>query len=120
VVTDAAGRAHTSELLPSLKAIMFGDLLTTAATMNVTSEVPHHPGPSDVVALMLTSGSTGKPKAVVLRHSTILSSCRGKTAHHGTSSNTPLFNWIAFDHVASLTEIHVHALLIDAPCVFLT
>jgi long-subunit acyl-CoA synthetase (AMP-forming) len=117
VVTDVAGRAHTSDLVPSLKAIMFGDLLTTAATLNVASKTPYRPSPSDAVALMLTSGSTGKPKAVMLRHSTVLSSCRGKAATNGTSYKTPLFNWIAFDHVASLTEIHIHALLIDAPYV---
>lgn len=60
------------------------------------------------------TGSTGQPKAVVLRHAQIISSCRGKLAHHLTSHQSRFLNWIAFDHVACLTEIHIHALLANA------
>jgi long-subunit acyl-CoA synthetase (AMP-forming) len=60
------------------------------------------------------SGSTGKPKVVPLRHDQILASCSGKSNHHRTSSESRFLNWIAFDHVASIIEIHIHALLIDA------
>jgi acyl-CoA synthetase (AMP-forming)/AMP-acid ligase II len=66
---------------------------------------------ADPVALMLSSGSTGAAKAVVLRHSHLLSSCYGKVATHHTTSLTNFLNWISFDHVASLSEIHLHALL---------
>jgi acyl-CoA synthetase (AMP-forming)/AMP-acid ligase II len=70
------------------------------------------------VAITITDrfnlGSTGKPKAVALRHGQILASVSGKSKHHGTSSASRFLNWIAFDHVASIIEIHIHALLIDA------
>ncbi|EKM78142.1 hypothetical protein AGABI1DRAFT_61174 [Agaricus bisporus var. burnettii JB137-S8] len=63
---------------------------------------------------MLTSGSTGNSKAVVLRHSNFLSSVRGKIKHHASSSSSRFLNWIAFDHVACVSEIHLQALLVDA------
>ncbi|THH29961.1 hypothetical protein EUX98_g4225 [Antrodiella citrinella] len=68
------------------------------------------PKPSDTVCLMLTSGSTGNSKGVPLRHSNMLSSVRGKSKHHGTTSSSKFLNWIAFDHVACVTEVHLHAL----------
>jgi acyl-CoA synthetase (AMP-forming)/AMP-acid ligase II len=94
-----------------LKCLVLEDLPASADS----HASPHQAQPSDAVAFMLTSGSTGKPKAVVLRHSNFIASCAGKAKHHGTSSETPFLNWIAFDHVASLSEIHIHALLVDAP-----
>ncbi|KAJ6507800.1 hypothetical protein C8R47DRAFT_58524 [Mycena vitilis] len=72
------------------------------------------PCPQDPVCYVLTSGSTGKPKVVALRHTQILASCSGKSKHHRTSSASRFLNWIAFDHVASIIEIHIHALLVDA------
>lgn len=74
----------------------------------------YHPSPNDPVCFMLTSGSTGNSKAVVLSHSNLLSSIRGKSLHHGTSFQSRFFNWIAFDHVACVTEVHLHALQVNA------
>ena len=72
------------------------------------------PSPSDTVCLMLTSGSTGNSKGVVLSHSNLLSSVSGKIPHHGTSDASKFLNWIAFDHVACVSEVHLHALKADA------
>lgn len=59
---------------------------------------------------MLTSGSTGNAKAVCLRHGQILSALDGKSRHHGTCRDDVSFDWIGLDHVASLCEIHLHAM----------
>ncbi|KAI4123069.1 MAG: hypothetical protein LQ338_005465 [Usnochroma carphineum] len=61
--------------------------------------------------LMLTSGSTGNAKAVCLRHSQLLRSIRGKSEHHGTNKSDTFLNWIGLDHVANLTESHLHSML---------
>lgn len=60
--------------------------------------------------LMLTSGSTGNPKAVPLTVPQILSSVRAKGKALKTNEKWVLLNWIGLDHVANLTEIHLHAL----------
>lgn len=65
--------------------------------------------PEDVAVLMLTSGSTGSAKAVPLRHEQLRAAVKGKSAHHGTVTGDVFLNWIGMDHVASLTEIHLHA-----------
>lgn len=72
------------------------------------------PSSDDIVCLMLTSGSTGNSKAVALRHSNLLSSIRGKIKHHGTTSSSRFLNWIAFDHVACVSEVHLQALEANA------
>ena len=61
--------------------------------------------------LMLTSGSTGNAKAVCLRHGQLLRSVEGKSKHHNTSRSDTFLNWIGLDHVANLTETHLHAIL---------
>lgn len=60
--------------------------------------------------LMLTSGSTGNAKAVCLRHGQLLKSIKGKALHHGTNGSDSYLNWIGLDHVANLTETHLHAM----------
>ena len=67
-------------------------------------------GSDDAAVLMLTSGSTGSCKAVPLSHIQILNSLRGKSSHHGTLLSPTFLNWIGLDHVANLTEIHLHAM----------
>ena len=68
----------------------------------------------DIAVLMLTSGSTGNAKAVGLRHRQILEAVKGKSLHHGTRSSDVFLNWIGLDHVANLTEIHLHAMSLAA------
>ncbi|KAF5879006.1 putative thioesterase domain protein [Botrytis fragariae] len=64
--------------------------------------------------LMLTSGSTGNAKAVRLTHGQILASVEGKSKAHSTRGQLPFLNWIAFDHVACVSENHLHALWVGA------
>ena len=75
---------------------------------------PVAPKQDDLAVLMLTSGSTGNAKAVALRHVQVLESLKGKAAHHGTRSSDVFLNWIGLDHVANLTEVHLHAMSLAA------
>jgi len=63
---------------------------------------------------MLTSGSSGQAKAVSLTHRQIITALRGKSKYHETSGNSVFLNWIGMDHVANLTEVHIHAMLLGA------
>lgn len=67
---------------------------------------------------MFTSGSTGNAKAVVLRNSQIKAAVAGKISHHGTRKSDVFLGWVALDHVASLCQIHLHALALGARQVF--
>ena len=67
-------------------------------------------GNDDLATLMLTSGSTGVPKAVCLGHSQIISAVVGKLSLRELPVGKPFLNWIALDHVASVTEIHLTAM----------
>lgn len=67
-----------------------------------------------IFALMLTSGSTGHAKAVVLRHGQVVSALNGKSAYHQTTGDDVFLNWIGMDHVANLTEIHLHSMYLGA------
>ena len=68
----------------------------------------------DIATLMLTSGSTGNAKAVGLRHGQILQAVSGKSKFNGTTAEDVFLNWIGMDHVANLTEIHLHAMFLGA------
>ncbi|KAJ7186458.1 acetyl-CoA synthetase-like protein [Mycena filopes] len=113
LVTTSTLEPKVAPLDPLLRTYTLAELdNNTTATVNPTPV--RSPSPDDAVCYVLTSGSTGKPKVVALRHAQILASCAGKSAHHHTTSASRFLNWIAFDHVASIIEIHIHALLIDA------
>ncbi|KAF9889636.1 hypothetical protein FE257_007144 [Aspergillus nanangensis] len=80
----------------------------------------------DAAVLMLTSGSTGSAKAVPLGHGQLLAAMRGKRSLHNTEARDIFLNWVGLDHVASLCEIHLHALSlgseqvhVPAPMLFL-
>ncbi|KAF7346987.1 Acetyl-CoA synthetase-like protein [Mycena venus] len=116
MVTTSALASKVATLDPQLTTYTLAQLddnITQDRTPLVLAPA-QSPCPENPVCYVLTSGSTGKPKAVALRHAQILASCSGKIKHHRTSSTSRFLNWIAFDHVASIIEIHVHALLIDA------
>ncbi|KAL2037267.1 hypothetical protein N7G274_009956 [Stereocaulon virgatum] len=89
---------------------------TTSSDMIPLRTFPagHDKVPEDLAVLMLTSGSSGAAKAVCLRHGQIIHATYGKTTFHETSSKDVFFNWIGLDHVANLTEIHLHAMLLGA------
>ena len=91
---------------------------TISTTTTTATAAPTYPGASkketELAALMLTSGSTGNAKAVCLRHGQLISAVQGKSAYHGTHSSDTFLNWIGLDHVANLTEIHLHAMSLAA------
>ena len=68
----------------------------------------------DLAVLMLTSGSSGNPKAVCLQHGQIVHALKGKIASHQTKQEDRFLNYIGLDHVANLTEIHLHAMYLGA------
>lgn len=74
----------------------------------------HSAQSSDAAALMLTSGSTGNSKAAVLTHGNILASMAGKAERQRMTPQDIALNWISFDHVAALLEIHLVALYAGA------
>lgn len=69
---------------------------------------------ADVAILMLTSGSTGNAKAVELTHQQLLMSVTGKAGIHSTKRAGVFLNWIGLDHVAAMTEAHLHAMLMGS------
>lgn len=78
------------------------------------SPIIHQSKLDDLAFLMLSSGSTGSPKAIELTHKNILCSLHGKAAMTGVNANDTVLNWIAYDHVASLTESHFLPLFVGA------
>ncbi|KAF8079199.1 acetyl-CoA synthetase-like protein [Lyophyllum atratum] len=104
------------ELVPSFKSISVSQLNAVVTNQAAYPEVFPHKQPSgdDIVCFMLTSGSTGNSKAVGLRHSNLLSCVQGKIKHHKTTSSSRFLNWIAFDHVACVSEVHLQALRADS------
>ncbi|KAI0121239.1 hypothetical protein BJ170DRAFT_645580 [Xylariales sp. AK1849] len=67
-----------------------------------------------IAFMMLTSGSTGGAKAVEISHAQVLAALQGKVQKLETSGNDTFLNWIGFDHVACVTEIHLHAMTVCA------
>ncbi len=107
----------TEELLPefagwdSLRLKAIGELRMTPTSRSKGSALKGYQKASDEVAvLMLTSGSTGNAKAVGLTNKQILHAVVGKSQHHQTTEDDVFLNWTGLDHVANLTEIHLHAL----------
>lgn len=68
----------------------------------------------DPAIFMLTSGSSGNAKAVCLRYGQLLDALHGKSKHHGTTPDDTFLNWIGMDHVANLSEVHLHAMSLGA------
>jgi acyl-CoA synthetase (AMP-forming)/AMP-acid ligase II len=69
---------------------------------------------ADPAVLVLTSGSTGNCKAVVLTHANLLASMAAKAARQRLTASDVTLNWIAFDHVAALLEVHMVSLYVGA------
>ncbi|MCJ1461651.1 hypothetical protein MMC07_000248 [Pseudocyphellaria aurata] len=83
------------------------DLVKAAKVMKTKSR-------DDPAIFMLTSGSSGNAKAVCLRHGQLLDALQGKSKHHGTTPDDTFLNWIGMDHVANLSEVHLHAISLGA------
>ena len=97
--------------LEIIEKIGQGSSMANGFTLHSSSGPGLSNHPEDIAVLMLTSGSTGHAKAVCLRHGQILRSIEGKSKHHGTDGSDIFLNWIGLDHVANLTETHLHAML---------
>lgn len=94
---------HTIEALPSSKPLVG---FQSPPLIPVKSDRP--------AVLMLTSGSTGNAKAVPLDTPQMINSIRGKSESWNSTTSSVLLSWIGLDHVANLTEIHLHAMLLGA------
>ncbi|KAF3931630.1 hypothetical protein ABW20_dc0104017 [Dactylellina cionopaga] len=112
----------TNDLIPEFSGVPG---LRTLSTNEIESQQLEKPGEAlefpgisktenDLAVLMLTSGSTSNPKAVCLKNGQLLASMKSKSAGHGTNHNDVFLNWIGLDHVANLTQIHLHAMSLAA------
>ncbi|KAG1782307.1 atromentin synthetase [Suillus placidus] len=98
-----------------LEIHLFSELKLSAEKFTVAADwVPYEAQPDDDAILFLTSGSTGFSKAVVHTHRTILAACRAKGQNYGLTSESQVFNWVGFDHVAGSLEMHITPLLYGA------
>ena len=116
--------AHVEELLDGPVMVATQSLLQRLAELSAVdldelrAAVPatrfHEAALQDPAALMLTSGSTGNAKAVVLTHGNLLASMAGKQQRQQMSASDVTLNWISFDHVAALLEVHLVSLYVGA------
>lgn len=120
IIADDETIQGVIELIPTFKFISLSRLNRVKIDFSANADVfpQKHIKDDDIVCFMLTSGSTGNSKAVSLRHSNLLSSIQGKIKHHKTTSISRFLNWIAFDHVACVSEVHLQALKADATWAF--
>ncbi|KAG5730175.1 hypothetical protein E4T56_gene11710 [Termitomyces sp. T112] len=111
-ISDLSTLKAITELSPTSRTINVEILLGVSdPSVDLSQIYPRRQAsPSEAVALMLTSGSTGHSKGVVLTNSNILSAIKGKALKHETRHSDVFLNWINFDHVANVTEIHLHAI----------
>jgi acyl-CoA synthetase (AMP-forming)/AMP-acid ligase II/thioesterase domain-containing protein len=105
-VTTSTLRDELPENLPSVDL----SRLRESAPLDVVYEA----SPEAAAVLMLTSGSTGHSKAVALTHANLLSSMAAKTRSQGLQPTDITLNWISFEHVAALLEVHLVSLYVGA------
>lgn len=78
-----------------------------AAELLDAEPAEHQPLAGESVAItMLTSGSTGVPKAVPQTNENLVARSQGSARMLELDSEDTSFNWMAFDHVASLFLLH--------------
>lgn len=109
----------TTKLVPEFLGVEELSIHAVESLVSTESQVAREvPAPvkskDEIAVLMLTSGSTGNAKAVPLRHNQMLAAVKGKSEHHGTKQGDVFLNWIGLDHVASLTEVHLHAMSLSS------
>ena len=119
-IGDGPRSIGTPSLLPQGSSPSDGSSELPVNSRHMSMNLDQNQGPghlkqgADLAALMLTSGSSGNSKAVCLKHDQMLAAVVGKSRHHGTRPDDTFLNWIGMDHVANLTEIHLHAMFLRA------
>jgi acyl-CoA synthetase (AMP-forming)/AMP-acid ligase II/thioesterase domain-containing protein/acyl carrier protein len=112
--------AHVNALLDHPLLVTTGAWLKDLGSDVIAADLSHlrvgkpwgptyEAGLTDPAVLMLTSGSTGNSKAVVLTHGNLIASMAGKAERQQWTAADVALNWIAFDHVAALLEVHMVA-----------
>ncbi|KAG1764888.1 atromentin synthetase [Suillus placidus] len=93
--------AEQISTISGLEVHLLSELKASAKKFTVPADwVAHKAKPDDEAILFLTSGSTGFSKAV------------GQS--YGLTCESRVLNWVGFDHVAGLLEMHVTPLLYGA------
>jgi acyl-CoA synthetase (AMP-forming)/AMP-acid ligase II/thioesterase domain-containing protein/acyl carrier protein len=87
-------------------------LIASTSVTSVSQLATYPPRADNIAVLMLTSGSSGHSKAVPLGHTQMLTAIEGKSKYHTTSDKDHFMNWVGLDHVAHLTELHLHGMKI--------
>ena len=80
------------------------DLVSSDKTQQAQKYFSNPVRDDDLAMLMMTSGSTGNAKAVRLNHKQLIASIKGRVNLAKLSPEDSYFNWVGFDHVASLSE----------------
>lgn len=102
----------TGTLASELTGVSAVELDTLRAA--APAEAAHHARTEDPAVLVLTSGSTGNSKAVVLSHGNLLAAMEAKRERYELTGADTTLNWISFDHVAALLEMHLLPLSVGA------
>ncbi|KAF2728964.1 putative non-ribosomal peptide synthase-like protein [Polyplosphaeria fusca] len=92
----------------------FADRATRSFERSQEGRFTKSPCLEDIAILVLTSGSSGKSKAVALTNRQIRAAVKGKPRDRSFGPGSTFLNWIGFDHVANITEIHLHAMYMGA------
>ncbi|KAG0708145.1 atromentin synthetase [Suillus ampliporus] len=107
--------AEQISTVSGLEVLLFSELKASVERFSVPADwVAYEAKPDDKAIICLTSGSTGFSKAVVHTHRTILGACRAKQQSFGTSPEFRVLNWVGFDHIGGLVEMHIQPLLCGA------
>lgn len=62
----------------------------------------------------LTSGSTGMSKCISLTHKNVISRARGANIICEYNNDDIILNWLPFDHIGSISELHIRC--VDLGC----
>ena len=116
--------AHVNSLLERPLLVTTGALVHEVAGLDVVdlrqlrTGAPAQPWdgvrPEDPALLVLTSGSTGDSKAVVLTHANLFAAMSSKARKQELTARDVTLNWVSFDHVAALLELHLLPLYVGA------
>lgn len=104
VLASGAAVEGLRQLPPSLGKLS-GPVIDLGALRRekVSTVAVSSPLATDVAVMLLTSGSTGQPKGVPLTHRNLLAMAAGTIEGNGFTSSDVTLNWMALDHVGSVS-----------------